>query len=379
MIPEPTILEMLQMGAVAIRGSADKTADFVRGSDYESLLGPCAVIWSRQAQRDTDLFNAVNFHTADGDDLTQMALKRYGKVRLLDARGTGTATLVRPTSGTADTIYAGTRLLLIGSTSKTYRVTADTDVLGATTSVVVPIEAVDIGPGSAATIVDPAGLKVRVDDRLRDTRWKVTALTCSEGTIFEQADVFRTRIRTERRAERVGQNQAIIDACVDAGAVNVVLFRSDYAGPAYDHGLNVVYVGDANFVGSAALVKACTLALRDIRIAGVHLQVFPMAAATVAINANVYLVEAPGRYDIDRMRAFHTAAIRQYMNGETGTFSYAVSGIRGAIILRSPEVGRVDILSPTADAAVVSGAMKNFVSPLKRYSISSITLNYFGL
>ncbi len=105
--PEVTISELLDIASKGIRSTADKNADLVRGSDYESLTGPCAVIWSRESERDTDLFNAVNFHTADGADLTRMALRRYGKVRLLDATGTGTAVLSRPSGGIPETIWAG--------------------------------------------------------------------------------------------------------------------------------------------------------------------------------------------------------------------------------------------------------------------------------
>jgi len=391
MIPEPTILEMLNAATIAIRGSAEKNADFVRGSDYESLSGPCAVIWSREAQRDTDLFNAVNFHTAEGSDLTELALKRYGKQRILDSRGTGTVTLERPDgtffdellgqwiNGTIEeTIWKGTRILIVGSSPKIYRTTEDVFAGQTDLVVVIPIEAEDIGPGSEVNISDPAGTRVRVHDQLEDVGWKVTALTCADGTLFEQADAFRTRIRKERLAERVGQTQAIIDACEEAGASNVALFRSDYAGPQYDYGLNVVYVGDSGYNGTPELVEACILALQSVRIAGVHLQVLPMAPASIDVTADIYLIDTPGLFDLDRLREVHEAGIRQYMNGESGRFSYARSGILGAIILRTPEVQRVNIISPATDASVVEGPMKNFVPVLKRYVVNSINLRYLA-
>lgn len=378
MIPEPSIRDMLDAGAKAVRGSADKNADFIRGSDYESLLGPCAVIWSRQAQRDTDLFNAVNFHTADGNDLTEMALQRYGKERILDTRGTGTISIARDSGGTDETVWTGTRILITGANPKTYRVTSDTVIDSSDLTATAPIEALEIGPGTSVNITDSTGTRIRFTDTLADSTWKITQVTCGEGTVFEEASVFRTRIRTERLAERVGQEQAIIDACISAGAENVALFRSNYAGDAYDYGLNVCYVGDSGYESSQELVDACFLAIADKRVAGAALQVQQMAPASLAVEADVYLIDSPGRFDLERLEAIHTAAILQYMNGTSGAFSYSLMGILGAIIRRTPEVHRVNIISPTTDATITVGAMKNFPAVLTRYVVSTVTLNYLA-
>lgn len=377
MIAAPTIQELLEVASTAIRGDGDKNADLIRGSDYDSLIGPCAVIWSRQSQRDTDLFDAVNFHTATGDDLTDLALKRFGKVRVMDTRGAGTATFTRSSSGVSETIWAGTRLMVVGSNPKVYRVKTDTAVGSALTSISVPIEAIEIGPGSALTITDPGGKQVSINDLLTSA-WKVTALTCADGTLFEEADAFRTRIRTERATDRVGQTAAIIAACESAGAVHVALFRSDYAGDEYDYGLNVCYVGNSGYTGTPELVKACTLALRSKRVLGDHIQVLPMAMSSLDVSANVYLIDTPGKFDLSRLEAVHTAAITQYLNGGSGNFSYSMSGILGAIIRHTPEVHRVELVTPTVDATIVTGDMKNFPAVLQRHVLSSISLQYLA-
>jgi hypothetical protein len=374
MIKEPTIREILAASASAVRGAADKNADFVRGSDYEALLGPSAVIFSRQAARDTDLFNAVNFHTADGDDLTEMAKKRYGKDRILDSRGTGSATFTRPASGASDTIWAGTRISLVGAQPRMYRVLADTPAPSTAVSVVVPIEAVDIGAGVACEVL--SGETLRLEDMLEDLTWSVTALSCGDGTVFEKADAFRARIRQERLDARVGQSKAIIQACKDAGAANVVLFRSDYAGDAYDSGLNVCYVGDLGYTGTPGLVKACTLALRKTRVAGDHLQVLPMAKADLVVDVDVYLYGSPVLFDITRLERLHGQAVLRYLNGSAGRFAFSLDGIRGAISRDTPEVQRVVLTTPSADGAVVSGPMKNFPDVLNRYVASNVTIRY---
>lgn len=373
MTPEPSIRELLEAAAVAVRGLADKSADFVRGSDYESLLGPSAILWSRQAARDTDLFNAVNFNTSDGDDLTELALARYGKVRVLDSRGTGEAVLARAAAGDAETVWKGTRISIRGPSPKTYRVTADTTTLATDLTVTVPIEAVEVGPGSAAN----TSTGLTLDDALSDT-WTVTSLSCGDGTNYERADAFRARIRKERKDARVGQATAIIQSCYKAGAANVALFRSDYAGDAFDKGLNYCYVGDQGYTGSQELVKACALALRKVRVAGDHLQVLPMARTPLDISANIYLYDSPVLFDLNRVERIHRGAIDQYLNGASGRFSYSLDGIRSAIARHTPEVQRVSLIAPASDAAIVEGTNRNFPAVLSRYVPGTVTLRYLG-
>lgn len=375
---EPTIQEMLKAGQIAIQGAADKNADFVRGSDYESLLGPCAIIWTREAQRDTDLFRAVNFNTADGKVLTDLALARYSKVRVMDSHGSGLAYINRISGGIPETIWKGTRILLTGANSRVYRVTADTPALTSDTMVVLPIEAEDIGPGTAVVFGMDATGRARLYDTLKDPSWYVSGLDCGDGTLFEQAEAFRARIRRERIADRVGQSASIIAACKAAGADNVVVFRSDYAGDDFDYGLNVCYVGNSGYTGTPTLVKACDLALRSVRVAGDSMQVLPMVPGTVAVVADVYLNDSPGKFDLTRLTNIHTAAINQYLNGPSGVFAYSIAGIRGAIIRNTPEVRNVDITPPSADATVVVGPNKNFPAALTRYVVSSVILEYLS-
>ncbi len=372
-IPLPTITDLIDVAAAGTRAFSDKSADFTRGSDYESLVGPCAMIWSREAYRDDDMFNAVNFHTADGQDLTDMVLARYGVARILDTRGTGQVILSRPSGGTPETIWKGTRILLTGGIAKSYRTTADVAVGSSALSAILPIESITMGPGSQANV---AGGKI--GDTLVDPTWIVQSLRCTDGTTFEKAGDFRSRVRAERVEARVGQVKSITDACMAAGAAQVQLFRSDYAGEAYDAGLNVCYVGNRGYEGTTELVKACTLALRGFRVAGDHLQVLPMAKVEVTVEALVYLNGAPSLYDTARIERIQHASINQYMNGTSGKFTFSVDGIVAALARHTPETQRVTVITPTTNAVITSGTSKRFPDVLNRYVLTAVSLRYTG-
>lgn len=372
MQPEDTVNDFLDIAARAVRGAGDKTADFVRGSDYESLSGPCAMIWSRESLRDTDLFRAIRFNDADGDDLTNMVKLRYGIDRILDTRGAGTAFLARPSAGLAGTIWQGTRIVVRQNGDELrYRVTADTAVSTSALSVSVPIEALDFGPGTSISTT----IGLFLDDATFDA-WTVTSLACADGTEFEPADDLRARVRASRHAKRVGHEQAIIDACVAAGAANVVAFRSDYGGDSLDVGLNVCYVGDSGYSATPKLVRACAVALRAIRVLGDNMQVLPMARVGVNVDADVTLNDSPARFDTTRLYQIHRAELGKYIGGQRGRFSYTKSGLISAIARPTPVVQDVSFVLPTSDTTVLSG--NNFPDVLARYVLGTVVLRYRG-
>lgn len=364
MTPEPTVSDLLRAAAQAISGK-DKVADLHRGSDYESLSGPNAILWSRQARRDTDLARAIRFHDASGSNLTSMGEKRYKIPRILPTRGQGAATLSRATSaGGAGTIWKGTRIRLTRgdfSEPRYFRVTADTPVSATTLHAAPPIEAVAVGTGNKAS----ASSGLSIDDPLWDTTWVVTALECSDGTDLEAAQVYQARIRQERRDSRVGQPTAIEDICRKTGADQVAIFRSNYGGEALDFGLNFVYVGDSGYSGTAQLVRACTKALRGVRVCGDHLQVGALNRAVQVVDVDIYLSDSPQVLPIDRIERIHRQAIIQYFNTANGRFSYSRSGLEAALARSVPQVQEVNIVTPASDAGVLVGG--SFPATLNRY------------
>ncbi len=369
----PKTQELIDIAGQAIRGGGDYAADLVRGSDYESIIGPTAVIYSRQGLRDIDLFNAGKFHTAVGDDLTRRVLEQFGVQRYLDTRGTGTAVLARPTAAGADgTIWAGTRILIYGSQPKYYRTVEDTPVLAGELVVSVAIEAVELGRGSLANETT----NLRVDDELWDNTWVPRSLVCADGTNFESATALIARVREGRKDSRVGHLKKMELVCKAAGADKVVIFRSDFGGADTDSGLNVCYVGDAGYTSSAALVKACTLALRSARVLGDHLQVLQMGRANLAVSADIYLRDQPQDLDTVKLDQIHRSAVTQYLGGREGGFTFSRSGMRGALIRHTPEVQGVTIVTPSADVGILTAGA--FPEVLYRYIVSDIALRYHG-
>lgn len=372
-IAEPTALQMIAAAETSVKGQADKTADFIRGSDYEALSGPNAILWVRQARRDTDLFNATKLHTSQDDDLTRLVKKRYKIDRFLDAAGIGTATLRRPSGGTAGTVWKGTRIAIIGSQPRFFRVTADKPVSDVNaTQVIVNIESLDIGPGFSAM----ATANLRLTDLLWDPTWTATSLACAEGSAYETDSELIDRVRTTRRDQRVGQSTAIRNACLAAGAGQVVAFRSDFGGDATDVGLNVVYVGNSGYVGSPELVRACAIALRKVRVLGDCMQVLPMARVDIPIVVDAYLIGPPATFDLARLEVIHTAAIRQYLGGASGSFTFSRTGIAGAVGRHTVEVQRVSVASPASDVGIQTNG--NFPAVLNRYTPTTIALRYHG-
>ncbi len=370
---EPEILELLDVGGKAISGQGDRSADLTRGSDYESILGPAAVIWVREDRRDQDLFDATKFHTAKDDDLTYLVEQRFGIDRILDTNGQGTATFARPTiGGGAGTMWRGTRITIFGGSPKYYRVTADTAMSAGATNLNVPIEAIQPGPGSIADETD----NIRLDDSLWDTTLVPTRLTCAEGTTFEQASDLIARVRKTRLDQRVGHHTAIERVCREAGANNVAIFRSDYGGEANDHGLNVVYVGDEGFQGSADLTRDCFLALRNARVLGDHLQVLQMARVIINPVIDVYLATAPALNDLERLTQIHRGAVVHYLGGISGGFAFTKIGILSALIKPTPEVQRAVVVNPATDISVLNAG--HLPAVLNRYVVGTVALRYHG-
>ncbi len=371
---EPTILELVDTAGRAITGQGDKNADIIRGSDYESITGPAAVIWTREDRRDDDLFKATKFHTAKGEDLTFLVKERYGIDRYLDTNGIGTAFLTRDAAGTAGTIWAGTRVSILGGASKTYRTTIDVVVDASSRSVTLPIEALVPGPGTNAEVSGTGNL--RLDDVLWDSTWVPSYLNCSDGSTFESSSDLIARVRKTRLNQRVGQVKAIKDACKAAGAANVQVFRSNYGGDAGDGGLNVVYVSDLGWASSPSLVRACFLALRTVRVFGDHMQVLPMAKVTLNPVIDVYLATAPALNDIERLYQIHRSAVTEYLGGTSGGFSFTKIGILSALARPTPEVQEATVVTPADDVNVLTNG--NFPAVLNRYVVGTVAIRYHG-
>src|ERR1700722_10391159 len=140
----PTIDELTSAFHASVRARRDKRADGRAGSVYDYIAGLSAILWSRQAQRDQDLFRAISFDDAQADDLTLRAEDLFGIARTLDTFGQGFATLARPSAAAKDgTIWTGTRFRVAGSLagSVAYAAREDVPVQATDLYAVVPIRA----------------------------------------------------------------------------------------------------------------------------------------------------------------------------------------------------------------------------------------------
>src|SRR5258706_15611328 len=112
--PIPTLAELLSAHGDGIRGLADPTADTRRGAVYDHWAGAGAILFTREAARDRDLFRACYFDTAEGAKLTEIARRRFGVEPIVATFGEGGASLSRDTLNAGEgTVFAGTRISVI--------------------------------------------------------------------------------------------------------------------------------------------------------------------------------------------------------------------------------------------------------------------------
>ncbi|HEY3821838.1 MAG TPA: hypothetical protein VGL81_31950 [Polyangiaceae bacterium] len=371
--PLASIRDLLTASANALVGTRQSVADTRRGSIYDHFAGSGAILITREAARDRDLFRAVYLDTAEGDDLTRLVKLRFGIDRIVPSHGTGTALLTRASvAAGAGTIWEGTRILVFASaaspTPRAYAAANDVTVAAGVAAITVPIRAADLGPGSAVSLSGPA--IARVDDPLWDPSWRVVAIQCSDGTALESAPDVRARARATQLVARNGYPDAITAACVAQGAAYVALFDSDFTPT--DDGLCHCYVADAGFSTTARLVRACTVALEGVRACGADLQVLGMQTATVPVSAVVTMRDDPGRLPSPDV------AVRDALSAAFSTtrYDYDLDELAGVIAGASADVQQVSFLTPTLPATILVGGQMPPV--LTRYQLGVVTLQYTG-
>jgi hypothetical protein len=371
--PLPTLRDLLGASAAGVVGTREPRADVRRGAVYDHFAGAGAILFTREAARDRDLFRAVYLDTAEGDDLTRLVNARFGIDRVVSSYGTGTALLTRATAAAgAGTVWTGTRILVFASAAspgaRSYAVSSDVAIGATTTAATVPIRSADAGLGSAVNLSGPA--VARIDDPLWDPSLSVAAIRCVDGTSLESAPDLRARARAARLAARKGYAQAVSDACVAQGAVHVALFDSNYT--ANDVGLSHCYVADAGFTTPARLVRACTAALEGYRACGADLQVLGMQQSSVDVSATVTLRDDPGRLPSSDV------ALREALAASFATtrFDYDLGELAGVLSGASADVQDVAFDQPAAGASIlVAGQMP---AVLTRYELGVVALRYVG-
>lgn len=374
-LPLPELSDLVKAFPKAVRAEHENHVDDTQGSLYEVIGGGSAIIWQQQTQRDRDLFRAIYFDTAEDSDLTNLIEQRYGVTRTLDTYGIGYANLQRATAAAgAGTIWAGTRLSIPGSLGdlRYYQVSSDTAVSASSLAVNVPIQACDVGTGTAA---DVSG-GIQVQDPLWDNTWSGTRLVCAEGTDFEDATTYRARTREALRNSRVGFVKSLTDACTNIGAVNSVFLASNYSG--VDYGLNAAYVADVGYSGSTTLLRAVAVKLESYRVMGADLAICPLNYSRVTVSATINLWDAPSRFDTVSIEQAIIDYLVSYFNDSRHYYTYRVDGLAAACMKASRAVQSVTFTNPSSDALILTG--NTLPSSLNRYTLAAqdITLSFSG-
>ena len=288
--------DFLRAYADAIRGEHGQRQNVRRGSTIDLVGGSSALVWSALATRDRDLFRANLVDSATGEDLDRQVERRYSVTRVRDTRGVGVGVFRRPTAAAgADTLDAGTRIRVTGpGLHEVYRVTADTYVGATALTVSVPVEATRPGPGVA---VSAGGSAVILDDTIFDATLLPVSLVCADGTLEETPAAYVSRGRAAKRAARLGYRSTVERVCKEAGATVVVVLAPDAFGRADDQAITNVYVGDAAYSTTSALVDACYVACESARVDGCDLQVLPMEQVPIPLSVDVVLWDKPSRFD----------------------------------------------------------------------------------
>lgn len=385
--PLPTIRELLDAFGAAVR-EQDEFADTRRGSRYDVFAGVGAMVFRRLAERDQVLAQSRYFTTARRGDLDEYVREHFPGYypRRHATVGHGFATIERPNvNAGAGVVWKGTRIEVVGSGSSlpvVYEVASDVPVEASATAAQVPITS--LARGAAAAIdVSAKGATLRLADPLWDDLWSVREVRCAPGQEREQDDEWRARIRAGRQESRVGYRAIIERTCRDAGAAQVVTFTSrqmaafrtegifvpGLGGGIRDfYGLNFVLVGGGSYVGTPELVRACTLALERVRVAGASLQVVPMKPEPTTAEITVRMWNDPGRFHEADIKAQARAAVLRYFDSRDNAFAFRHDGMAGQVRQFVRGVQAVEIATTPAEPT-----RDQFLShvPVPRYAIEA--------
>jgi Baseplate J-like protein len=334
----PDIGAYLRAYAAGIRAEQGPTVSARRGGALDLFGGSAALLWSRQSARDRDLFRGTFYTTAAGADLDRLALRYFGVERIHDTTGTGTLVLYRPAGGLEGELYAGTRVAVVGPEGvprEVYAVAKDHPVGALETLVEVPIRATRPGPGVA---VKAAGSQVRIQDIIFDGSFAPVSLVCADGTAEEGAEQLIARGRVERRNGRLGYRASIVDTCKGAGAEHVVALEArTFVGEDEDDlGESYVYVADASFTSSPALLDACAVALEQVRVAGADLLVLGMVPMPVMLAITAQLVADPQDFDVVDLRTSITARVLDVFAARPQWWEFSTEALAGEVERAAP-------------------------------------------
>jgi hypothetical protein len=369
----PSIAEFRDAARKAMLGYRDPRLSLRTGGGYDITQGTLAVQYSRQAQRDRGLFERCYVETSRDVDRDRLVEAYYRVERVPEAFGAGVSVIRRPTASGSGTVYTGTPIEVTGGAAPTAYVATSDVVFGTETTLEVPVRAARSGWG--VRINTSEGLRFGEGaSQLEALGWTIESLRCDEGTDYEQDDDYLARARTGQRDRRVGHIRAIVQACKDAGAYNVVALHAGTFGESQDVGINYVYVSDPSFQATQALKDACMLALEGVRVGGCDTQVLGMQRQATTVAATVYLYDDPSNFDQVTIAAVIRATVVDRFMGRSDWWIFRTDEIRGAIQRADNSVQSVEVFTTPGEPAAT------FPAVLNRYTLSAndVTLTFAG-
>lgn len=363
----PTIPEMLDAAAAGLWGRR-QTADSHRGSLYDVQAGVGAILWVREATRDRDSFRACYDDFAQGDVLEWRITSKGGPARIQATRGQGTALLTYAPGAPAapGAFLAGSRIGIgaVGQLPRFYRIASDTPFAAGETGKTVPIEAQEIGPGVAIDTGKLNDPRLWWEDLMPDAGWRATSLVCADGTKRETDQEYRARWRQSKIDRRVGYRKAISDACVAAGAVFVVLLESDFASSSPDRGINRVWVANAAYQSPPELLRACRLAVDQVRVLGCDLTVWGIARTPASFALTAHLWDHPGNVDQAAVRTSAQYGVQHYFSSRDNGFAFKRDGLTADVLQACPEVQSLDFGAGDPTDVAIASLMESTALPL---------------
>ncbi len=382
----PTIQDHLRAYGSEINALVRPNADTRRGAGYDIFGGTNAVLFTREATRDRDLFRATYFDASTGDAVDTLIDERFGEARVLATPGTGQMVLERPLAGTAGSFLKGTRVAVLvpGADVRFAEISANVTYLAGDVTAVVPVRAAIAGIAQPLSVTRDNGY-VRLEDPIDDPSWAPKTIDLSQGQDRESDAQFKARTKDNRLARRVGYVKSIVDTCVQVGAGKVALYASDFFGDASDHGINRCFVGASSFRSTPELVRDCRIAVDAVRMLGADLTVMGMTSVRVSAQVSVRLWIPPTTRNRISLSGAAKAAVVEYFNGRQDAFSFRFSAMRGAVLraLRT-DVHSVDIVlsepgigTPLAEPILSTVTVTNL---LPHYSLaaSDVTVSIAG-
>ena len=363
----PKTADFLAAWEAGLRGERGIERNARRGGIYDLVDGPSALLWAEEAARDRALFLACYADGATGEDLDRIVLRRYGVTRVQDDYGTGTALLSRPGTG-AGVVYRGTRIEVTGAGPfpRVYAVADDVPVASSDLDVLVPVRATRTGKGVAVSTTE----NLRVTDELFDPTLTPVSLTCADGTDRETDAEYLARGRGGKLARKVGTTTAIRNACVLAGALNVVVLDANVFGDNLDFGVTHVYVADAGFSSSEALIDACYVALESARVLGCDTAVLGMTNTPVTdLRLTVTLSDLPSRFDLAALTTQIVSAVLDDFNGRSDFWTWSLASVRSVAF----DAGGLAVREVLAASAQAPGPPA-FVPVLPRFTLAGTAI-----